>query len=608
MRGRQYSIIWLITVLLSPSLPAQSPVPVDLDQELDRIELLSTTDLDEVRRQLEMFFDRETELTSDQRARIYLLRGFVDHIHNQPEQALNDLRTVLEMPSIRNEYRARAWSHTSQIMAQQGQHSAAFESIFRALELLPDVREEKYIFGTLHSAANLHNDVEAYVEATQYARRAVDFARQSNNQRYLCFGLQALAASQVHIIEQADATQATLTEGLDSCTSIGEALVRRNLMLLSGLVAIRQGEHSDAIDMLTEALELADQTTVPEDVVHIRTLLARANLELGNMNQARSLAEQSLEAAIELGDKRRERDANAILASYMNQQGDHRQAYVYSQNYIAINQAIQGDIKTRQYAFLVTKYETLDKNFQISRLDQQNKLLELEREIAEKSRFNLQLMLVLIFAVLAFAIMWLVKVQRQKHSLKQLAEVDSLTGIFNRRQILKMAEQLFQAYREDGRSFNVVLMDLDKFKSINDDYGHATGDWTLKAVTSTIKNTIRSSDFFGRTGGEEFVILFPEMGSRPAVELADRCRLAIQQIDSSPTGNSFNVTASFGISSSDPADKNVSAVLNRADIALYKAKSAGRNQVVYISRRETEKPTVERLEVLDEDDIGQTGS
>lgn len=159
--------------------------------------------------------------------------------------------------------------------------------------------------------------------------------------------------------------------------------------------------------------------------------------------------------------------------------------------------------------------------------------------------------------------------------LKHLATVDPLTSIYNRR---KFNEVLSYELRRDERypgGLSLILCDLDHFKNINDSYGHNKGDEVLKSFTEMVKNMIRSSDTFARWGGEEFVLLLPETGFETAIQLAEKIK---QKTENKLFSNTCKMTVSFGITQFLEGDTET-ALFKRADDALYKAKTNGRNRL-----------------------------
>ncbi len=164
--------------------------------------------------------------------------------------------------------------------------------------------------------------------------------------------------------------------------------------------------------------------------------------------------------------------------------------------------------------------------------------------------------------------------------LEQRAVTDELTGLYNRRYLYDLYPRLWAEATRQNRRITVILADLDLFKQINDHHGHLTGDAVLKHVAMVMRDCCRVSDFIFRLGGEEFLVL--TMGEREGGEtLAEKIRAALEERPLQQAGKSIRVTASFGVAEADPRDglDGLSAVVNRADKALYAAKHTGRNRV-----------------------------
>jgi diguanylate cyclase (GGDEF)-like protein len=188
----------------------------------------------------------------------------------------------------------------------------------------------------------------------------------------------------------------------------------------------------------------------------------------------------------------------------------------------------------------------------------------------------------LLYAVgMAFIVLVLAQ-DRVVHIHKTAAETDLLTGVFNRRAFLAGAHKLMSAQSKRHGEVGVLLFDLDKFKSINDRFGHAVGDDVLKLFAQTASAAIRTSDIFGRFGGEEFAIILPG-GIEEAVVVAERVRFAFEVRAVEVSGHDIHGTVSIGVTSA-VVPKNFDArmideMLMRADTALYRAKENGRNRI-----------------------------
>ena len=176
---------------------------------------------------------------------------------------------------------------------------------------------------------------------------------------------------------------------------------------------------------------------------------------------------------------------------------------------------------------------------------------------------------------------FIVVVMAKEHSAlihKTAAVTDHLTGLFNRRGFLEAAEKLVEAQRKSGQPITVMMFDLDHFKSINDRFGHDTGDDALQAFAATVSTNMRMHDVVGRLGGEEFAAILPG-GVDTALLVAERVRAAFELRGVEISGHMMNATVSIGIAEAVAGDARVSNILSRADRALYAAKAGGRNRV-----------------------------
>ncbi|WP_423302867.1 GGDEF domain-containing protein [Deferribacter thermophilus] len=170
------------------------------------------------------------------------------------------------------------------------------------------------------------------------------------------------------------------------------------------------------------------------------------------------------------------------------------------------------------------------------------------------------------------------ELQKLNNELKIMSETDQLTKIYNRRKIERKLNSEFMRYKRYKRVFSIILFDIDDFKSINDTYGHNSGDFVLIEVSNIVKESIRKSDSFGRWGGEEFIILCPETNGVNAKVLAEKIR---ERVSKHNFGLDRNVTISVGIAEMNDKIEELDALLSQADKNLYKAKKQGKNRCIF---------------------------
>ena len=167
--------------------------------------------------------------------------------------------------------------------------------------------------------------------------------------------------------------------------------------------------------------------------------------------------------------------------------------------------------------------------------------------------------------------------------IRELVNVDSLTGVYNRRRLFEVIHEESSRYSRSPGSFSICLLDIDHFKQVNDTYGHQAGDVILKAVAQGVAGDLRTIDCFGRYGGEEFLIVLPQTPLDGARIKAERVLARVASLKFPLIGDDFQVTVSIGVAEYHN-DETTDDTLQRADKALYEAKDAGRNVVRVATR------------------------
>jgi diguanylate cyclase (GGDEF)-like protein len=170
------------------------------------------------------------------------------------------------------------------------------------------------------------------------------------------------------------------------------------------------------------------------------------------------------------------------------------------------------------------------------------------------------------------------RVQEDNDHLSRMAAIDGMTGLFNRSHFLMLAETEFERAIRYERPLSLLLLDIDRFKSVNDRHGHDTGDRVIVEIANVMRYLAREADLTGRLGGEEFVVLLPETAMADAAVLAERLRIGIAGTPIQSASGDLRLTASIGVSEA-AGSSSFAEMMKRADVALYDAKHGGRDQV-----------------------------
>lgn len=172
------------------------------------------------------------------------------------------------------------------------------------------------------------------------------------------------------------------------------------------------------------------------------------------------------------------------------------------------------------------------------------------------------------------------EVEALNRKLQEQAIHDPLTGLYNRRYLDEALRRELALAKRKGYAVSLVMGDIDHFKAVNDTYGHQAGDEVLKAFAAMLQQKLRASDICCRYGGEEFLLVMPEVPEGAAGQRAEQMRLAIQETPVRLTGGPIGITASFGIASFPQHGEDGDQLTRAVDVALYEAKNFGRNRVV----------------------------
>lgn len=227
---------------------------------------------------------------------------------------------------------------------------------------------------------------------------------------------------------------------------------------------------------------------------------------------------------------------------------------------------------------------------QLAEIDQQRSLLERKNETISAQREGMWFIsaALLIFLLVAFFLMRLNKLRTRanleleqlNNQLYELATTDSLSGLFNRRQFMSSANDAFAYHKSVRADMSILMMDIDNFKQVNDQYGHAAGDLVIKAVGDALHSNLREFDLLGRLGGEEYAMMLVGCDRAEAVEVGRRLCRDVADLRVDHLGHLVGVKISIGVAQLALQDADIEPALSQADRALYQAKARGRNQVV----------------------------
>ena len=571
--GRIVATRWLLLVaILVPMASWAAPPVAAWLEEADAVRSARPARLAELLVDLDA---AAASATPAQREHIAYLHAYADAYSGRYANALAEARNLVETsgdPDLR--VRARALIVTIHGLTRH------FAEGLRELEALHDglvqVRDDAARRQALFASAGLYRQVGQYALATRDVGEMIERSGTLSD-REMCFATQLRQETRQASGDASDAAE--LEAIIDQCLAAGEPLVANMARLSLARGRERAGRPDEAIAMLRGWLAEMEATRYPRLVTDVHSALAEWLAATGDLVAAQHHATRAIAEATDDTALLPLTTAHRVLYEIADARGDARGALYHYRRYAEADKAYLNDVKAREFAYQIVRRETQQQNQQIELLDQQNQVLVLRQQVSEQQARNTQLLIALLLVLLASLAYWAWRVTRRHHSLRLLAEMDSLTGVCNRRHFLLQAERCLEQYDRSGETVALVMFDLDHFKQINDNYGHVTGDWVLEQVAATCRSLCRRVDQFGRLGGEEFAILLPGCDAEAAGRVAEQCRARIASIDTRGTGHAFPLAASFGVTDTLLSGYVLGRLLSHADQALYRAKHGGRNMV-----------------------------
>jgi diguanylate cyclase (GGDEF)-like protein len=336
------------------------------------------------------------------------------------------------------------------------------------------------------------------------------------------------------------------------------------------------GSFGQARTNCASALETFVSTQTKDMVLQTRSLIAALDLEAGRSRQALATLDEILaEGAAGLPPRlvysvyRLRARANADLKQFAAAYADLN---VYTAKYVAASDAR----RAREISGLRARFETDREVERNARLQRELEQSQQRQRVLRRLTWGAISAGMLVIGLLAIM---LASTRRHRRQLTQLANVDGLTQLPNRRRTAELANKAIRHTAASGKPLTLALIDLDHFKIINDELGHAAGDEVLRRFAELSRHVVRTSDIIGRWGGEEFLLLMPHTTLDLALGVVERLRTRALDIALPAGRTSLKVSLSAGLACTDEKPRTLDELVAIADAALYRAKQEGRNRV-----------------------------
>lgn len=572
-------LIFVLVCLVFSSFNIEAGATQHFDEQLLSADKMRSSNPHEFNKRIVKLSQQKDSLTKDQNFYLTYLNAYQLTYNGQFDKGLTLFLNILNSEANDN-LKARANITLINIYAISKKWTDGLAALSRAIDLSPSIKDMDVKQLGIASVALFYNQLGQYELGLSFADKLL---QEPIEGRTLCVAhnLKLESLFKLELLEEDDPQ---IREGIEACQQSNEVVMESAIYSYLATLYLKQNDPHQAISILESNFDSLKTTKYVPVIARFNALLAQAHHHVSSNKRAEEYALVAIDDSKNIGISDSTVFAYRVLYRIAESRGDHQMALEYHKKYAEADKAYLDDIKTKHLAFQLAEHQAAEQKSRIGLLDKQNNLLKIEQRLARSEAENNRLFIALLIAIITLLSFWGYKSWMTQKRLKQLAEFDALTGVFNRGHFTQLAQSALQYCENSDIYLSCILFDLDKFKTINDSYGHACGDWVLKRVADVCKVQGRSNDIFARLGGEEFCILLPGCDLLTATKLAETCRKAIAQIDTLESGAEFMLTASFGVTDAKLSGYDLEKLTADADMAMYQSKHDGRNRTTVFGR------------------------
>jgi len=437
------------------------------------------------------------------------------------------------------------------VQAQLKNYSKALETLFRTLDIAQKTKNKSLEGQALNSIGFIYVDLSEPMKGLSYLQQSFDILEDNGTGEELGITINNLCLAYLKLGRYEKA----LSYGQKAATYFQTNQIfhlAAESWINIGRVYLAMANLEQAYQALLQADHLSQSYQYQRQASIALYLIGKIEVERKQFKEAKQHIEKSLELAQAVSLHTIIADDHFLLSELYAQQDNYKLAFEHFRQYHTEKEkTYQRDIANRVRILELSHHLETAKNISEA-LQEQNEALREEVRLRKLTQAKLE----------------------------ELSRIDPLTGIYNRRHFFELAEREFLRARRYKRPVSAIMIDLDHFKTINDNHGHIVGDQILSEVAQRIQQNSREVDIVGRYGGEEFIILLPETALKDALILAERIWKSLTSRPASTSKLTLPLQASLGVSCCvDGINTPLYDLIEQADKALYRAKDLGRNRI-----------------------------
>lgn len=425
-----------------------------------------------------------------------------------------------------------------------------------------------------------NRNLKQFNNALEFFEKAILYAKKSGNKVRLINSLNE-KGNVLFQTGKVDEALQVKQEALDLARKEKDKDSISNCLNDIALIYSERNKHIKAEKYFKESLRIAEEVRNSRSILLTLLNLARGQSILGKNNEARLNFNRALDISENLQYLEEKKVAKKLFSEFLLKEGNYQRAYKeISEAYDLLDKIFTEE--------LARKISGIAYSYEIDKKQKEIEFVKKEKEIEKKQKKYFILAFIMsVFLIFLMGIILNLKIKTNKileiakKREEELARIDPLTSLSNRRHAYEKLEDEINRFKRSGVPFSIILLDLDNFKFINDTYGHNCGDLVLVEISKILKNTKRAIDTAARWGGEEFMLILPETNLIGATKVAERIKEKIFNLEINYKGKIVKISGTFGVVE---YGEDLEKCLKKVDDALYEGKRQGKNIVIEVPR------------------------
>lgn len=454
------------------------------------------------------------------------------------------------------------------------------------LEMAPKVGKETDVGTLLSNIASNYDDLEQYEVALTYYHKSLALTDEQISPSSFGVTLSNMGLSYIRLERYSKAVE-VLTRAINFAKKTNDISTLSKIYSNLGKATSRQGKYQQALAYYQSALNLLKVHSGTIDYINVQLGLANSYLSMKRPNDSLKALTKVQPFIEKLNLEYQWLGFYEFTAQAQEQLGLFDMALEAYKKFTYYKFKRQEKINGKDLTQIQVKFDTQQTKKDYNLLQKDNELMTTQRALDHITQLNQQkttklmtLIVILTIIIIVIFAIYLMKAQKSREKYRYMAMHDELTKAPNRRAILALADKYLTDSQQDGGDFLLALADIDHFKKFNDSYGHDTGDMVLIQFAQVLSGALRSTDTLGRFGGEEWLIVMPQAKESELELIFSRLQQASKAIHVDGVPADHLISFSMGVASAKGHKGDVDTLVKKADINLYKAKGAGRDQFV----------------------------